>query len=317
MTPRERFTAALERRPIPGRVPHFELLFYLTMEALGKVHPTHRAYDQWDQMSQSEREHHRRDVARVLVDTAEKYDHGAILLLSTPGGLEEHFRVVDGIKAISGDKFLLLLGNDPTFAIPDGAGMEEMSLRMAEEPEAMDEEAARRVDASIELAEAHKKHGGVEGFVLWSDYCFNTGSFLPMPWYDRFVQPHLVRITRTLREMGFYTIKHTDGNIMPILDRLVESGPHALHSLDPQGGVDIAEVARLVGDKVCLIGNVDCGKLQTGTDEECVESARYALVEGMKAPGYIFSTSNCVYTGMPLSRYELVQGVWLREGVRA
>jgi uroporphyrinogen decarboxylase len=173
------------------------------------------------------------------------------------------------------------------------------------------------VDASIKLAEAHKKHGGVEGFVLWSDYCFNTGSFLPMPWYDRFVQPHLVRITKTLRELGFYTIKHTDGNIMPILDRLVESGPHALHSLDPQGGVDIAEVARLVGDKVCLIGNVDCGKLQTGTDEECVESARYALVEGMKAPGYIFSTSNCVYTGMPLARYELVQGVWLREGIRA
>ena len=29
---------------------------------------------------------------------------------------------------------------------------------------------------------------------------------------------------------------------MPIIDQLVEAGPHALHSLDPQGGVDIAEV---------------------------------------------------------------------------
>ena len=34
--------------------------------------------------------------------------------------------------------------------------------------------------------------------------------------------------------MGFYVIKHTDGNIMPILDQLVERKPHALHSLDPQ-----------------------------------------------------------------------------------
>jgi hypothetical protein len=50
MTPRERFIAALERRPLTGRVPHFELVFFLTMEAFGKVHPSHRNYAQWDQM---------------------------------------------------------------------------------------------------------------------------------------------------------------------------------------------------------------------------------------------------------------------------
>jgi uroporphyrinogen decarboxylase len=81
--------------------------------------------------------------------------------------------------------------------------------------------------------------------------------------------------------------------------------------------VDIAEVVRLVGDRVCLCGNVDCGKLQTGSDEECVESARYALQSGIKAPGYIFSTSNCIYTGMPLERYEMMLEVWRKEGIRA
>ena len=115
--------------------------------------------------------------------------------------------------------------------------------------------------------------------------------------------------------MGFYVIKHTDGNIMPILDRLVDAGPHALHSLDPQGSVDIAEVKRLVGDRVCLIGNVNCGLLDSGTDKECIESARYALSSGMPGGGYIFSTSNCVYTGMALERYELIRQVWLQEGL--
>ena len=46
MTPRERFIAALNRQPLTGRVPHFELVFFLTMEAFGKVHPSHRHYDQ-------------------------------------------------------------------------------------------------------------------------------------------------------------------------------------------------------------------------------------------------------------------------------
>jgi uroporphyrinogen decarboxylase len=101
---------------------------------------------------------------------------------------------------------------------------------------------------------------------------------------------------------------------MPILDQLVQTNPHALHSLDPQGGMDIAEVKRLVGDRVALCGNVNCGLLDTGTDEEVIASARYALQSAMPGGGYIFSTSNCIYTGMRLNRYELMLDVWRKEG---
>jgi uroporphyrinogen decarboxylase len=114
--------------------------------------------------------------------------------------------------------------------------------------------------------------------------------------------------------MGFYVIKHTDGNIMPIVDQLVQTRPHALHSIDPQAGVDIAEVKRRYGGQVTLIGNVNCGLLDTGTEEQVVENARYALRHGMPGGGYIFSTSNCIYTGMRLKRYELMLDVWRREG---
>lgn len=316
VTPRERFIAALERRSLPGRVPHFELAFYLTMEAFGQVHPSHRQFDQWEQMSRNERRLHIADQARVFVDSAERFEHDAILVRPNPSRLPEVLKLLDEIRRISGDRFFLLMHGDATIGIPNGTEMEEMSVRMSEDPGAVDVEAATAVDCGIETALKLRAHGALDGFTLCADYCFNSGPFLPLPWFDRFVQPHLTRLTKAYRDMGFFVIKHTDGNIMPILDRLVDSGPHALHSLDPQGGVDIAEVVRRVGDKVCLIGNVDCGKLQTGTDEECVESARYACVEGLKAPGYVFSTSNCVYTGMALERYELILDVWRREGVR-
>lgn len=132
--------------------------------------------------------------------------------------------------------------------------------------------------------------------------------------FSEFITPYLVQLIAGYRALGFYVIKHTDGNIMPILDQLLEANPHALHSLDPQGGVDIAEVKRLCGDRVCLIGNVNCGLLDTGTDAQVVESVRYALTHGMPGGGYIFSTSNCIYTGMRLARYELMLDVWRREG---
>jgi len=313
-TPRERFIAALERRPLCGRVPHFELVFYLTMEAFGRVHPSHRSYHQWQQMSETERQRHRQDMAEVFVLTAERFEHSAIFLHPNPGSEEETLRLIDAVRAISGDRYFLMLHGDATFGIPDGHHMLEFAGRLADAPGQLRQEAADAVTGALERGERLRRHGGLDGFALCSDYCLNVGPFLSPAQFREFVTPFLSRLIAGYRDMGFYCIKHTDGNIMPILDQLVEARPHALHSLDPQGGVDMAEVKRRVGDRVCLIGNVNCGLLDTGTEEEARESARYALRAGMPGGGYIFSTSNCVYTGMAMERYEAILDVWRREG---
>ncbi len=314
MQPRERFIAALERRPLTGRVPHFELVFFLTMEAFGGVHPSHRNYAQWFQMQESERELHRRDMARLYIATAERYEHSAIFLHPNPDTPEETRRLVDLIREQTGDRYFLLRHGDATFSIPDGDHIAAFCYRLADEPQAVKAEAQARVDQALEQAARLRQHGGLDGFALCADYCFNTGPFLSPALFAEFIAPYLKQLIQGYRELGFYTIKHTDGNIMPIIDQLVDAGPHALHSLDPQGGVNIAEVKRRYGDRVCLIGNVNCGLMDTGTDDEVIESARYALRHGMPGGGYIFSTSNCIYTGMPLRRYELILDVWRREG---
>jgi uroporphyrinogen decarboxylase len=313
-TPRERFIAALERRPLTGRVPHFELVFYLTMEAFGRVHPLHRDYQQWLQMEEKERELHRRDMADLYIATAERYEHSAIFVHPNPNTFEECVRLLELIREKSGDRYFLMKHGDATYAIPNGQEFAQFCYRLRDEPEKVKAEAERMVEDALREAERYAKVGLLDGFALCSDYCFNTGPFLSPRQFSEFVTPYLAKLIRGYRDLGFYTIKHTDGNIMPIIDQLMQANPHALHSLDPQGGVDIAEVKRLYGDRVCLIGNVNCGLLDTGTDEQVIESACYALRHGMPGGGYIFSTSNCVYTGMPLARYELMLKVWREEG---
>ena len=317
MTSRERFIAALERKPIKGRVPHFELVFFLTMEAFGKLHPSQRAFGQWDQMSEKERNLHRNDIADLFINTAKKYDHDAIFLHPNPGTQEEVFNAINLINEKTNHEYYLMLHGDATYSIPDGNTMLDFAFRMADDPEGLKDDAERMVDAALAGAKIYKENTDLDGFALCSDYCLNTGPFLSPSQFSEFVAPYLKRLIAGYREMGFYSIKHTDGNIMPILDQLVDCNPHALHSIDPQALVDIAEVKKLYGDKICLIGNVNCGLLQTGTDEECIESARYALKHGMPGYGYIFSTSNCVYTGMALERYELIVEVMRKEGIYA
>ena len=293
-TARERFIAALERKPLPGRVPHFELVFFLTMETFGKVHPSHRNYEQWGQMSERERELHRDDMADIFIATAERFEHSAIFIHPNPDTEEERWRMVDLIREKIGAKYFLMMHGDATFGIPT---MTEFSYRMADEPEKLKAQAQAKVNAALERAERQRNHGGLDGYALCTDYCFNTGPFLRPSRFAEFVAPYLAQLIRGYRDLGFYTIKHTDGNVMPILDQLIQCNPHALHSLDPQGGVDIAEVKRRYGDRVCLIGNVNCGLLDTGMDAEVIESARYALTHGAPGGGYIFSTSNCIYPG--------------------
>jgi uroporphyrinogen decarboxylase len=284
------------------------------MEVFGRVHPLHRDYSKWMQMEAKERQLHRQDMADLFIATAERYEHNAIFVHPNPGYFEECALLIEIIREKTGDHYFLMKHGDVTFGIPDGNTMTEFSYRMKDEPEKLKAEADQQVDEARQKAARQKSLGGLDGFALCTDYCFNRGPFLSPSKFSEFVAPYLARLIQGYRELGFYTIKHTDGNIMPILDQLVAANPHALHSLDPQGDVDIAEVKRKYGDRLCLIGNVKCSSLDSGSEAEIRESARYALQHGMPGGGYIFSSSNCIYTGMPLANYELMLDVWRQEG---
>ena len=314
MTPREEFINALTLGPPQGHVPTFELVFFLTMEAFGRVFPGHRRFTQWDQMSGRERDLQVTDCAEVFIQTARHYGHNAIFVHAFEGSPDALWLTATKIRELAGDEFFLMRHGDATFSIPDGQRMVEFAHRLADDPDGVHGDASERVDNALARAEREMGGGIWDGFALCADYCLNVGPFLSPAQFSEFVAPYLARLIEGYRQQGYYVIKHTDGNIMPILDQLVQCRPHALHSLDPQAGVDIAEVKRLHGHELCLIGNVNCGLLQTGTDEEVVADARYALKHGMPGGGYIFGTSNCVYTGMPLERYELILKVWREEG---
>ncbi|OUP81031.1 hypothetical protein B5F07_19075 [Lachnoclostridium sp. An169] len=317
MTERERFIRTLLCEDIGGRVPHFELVYFLTMEKFGKVHPNHRNYEQWNQMSYEEKKLHIEDMAQLYIDTAKAYDHSAIFVQTPVRALDHMQWLLETIREKSGDEYYLMIHGDPTWAIPTGDDMMEFAAKMYEEPEELNEISKRRVEEHEKMAEYFDSHGHLlDGFTLCSDYCFNVNPFFNCEMFDELIVPFLKEIISEYRKLGYYVIKHTDGNIMPILKQMADCGPHAIHSLDPQGGVELPKVREIVGDRIALIGNVNCGLLQTGTDEECEQDIMRSLREGMAGgKGYIFSTSNCVYTGMPLARYEKMVELWRKYGV--
>jgi len=239
------------------------------------------------------------DYCIIPVYAPEWWDPHSEITKSFRKRLREHF----------GDTRLFACHGDGTFAIPSGSDMYEFSYRIADEPEEVIAEAERMCQRAIEANKAQRE-AGIDVALLCSDYCYNSGPFLSPAMFDEFIAPFLEKICRAGRDDGMYMIKHTDGNIMPIIDSLVQACPHALHSIDPMAGVDIKKVKELYGSRVALCGNVHCAALQTGSDEEVIASAEYCLTHGAKGGGYIFATSNIPFKGMPPHRYEMILDIW-------
>jgi len=318
MTERDRFIKALKREKIEGHVPTFELVFYLTMEVLGKVHPSHRHYSQWNQSSVREKEAHLRDMAFCYTEIAKLYHHSAIFVHPNPNDFDSVVRLLQIIRETTDMEYYICMHGDPTRGIPDGDHMVDFAVRLYEDPQGIVAEEEQSMNQMLEFAARLKQLDNgklLDGFTLCADYCFNVNPFYTPEMFEEIIVPVLSKVIQGYRDLGYYTIKHTDGNIMPIIDQLIQCGPDGLHSLDPQGGVDLKLLKQKYNDKVCLVGNVNCGLLQTGTDEEAAADIRRSLQDGMPNYGYIFSTSNCVYTGLDLSRYNMMNKIWREEGV--
>ena len=317
MTPKERAVAALTMGQ-PDQVPTFELGFQLSEEMFGiTFNPPELSADNIGNLSELEKERKLNSLAEDIAHVYEALDYaivpgyfGAGEIKGTYISPEKRF-VFKKILELTGGRRMIGHHADGTFSIPDGNRMYDFAYKMADDPDGLRAQAKELMEHAIEknyaLADA-----GVEVGLLCADYCYNTGPFISPGDFEVFIQPYLAKVIEEGKKAGLYMIKHTDGNIMPILNQLAECKPHALHSLDPMAGVDIKEVKALIGDRICLCGNVHCAAMQTGTDEEVIASAEYCLTHAKPGGGYIFCTSNVPFKGLPPHRYQMVLDVWKR-----
>ena len=267
MTHKERAVTALTLGQ-PDYVPTFELEYQLADLKFGKDFLMREALAK---LSGAERERAVLENAEYMVKVYGQLGYSIIPVhYLAPDDLITTAR---HINKITKGAYLLAAHGDGTYAIPDGAGMLEFVYGLYDYPEEGKAKARAMADAAIEQNKRYID-AGIECLLLCSDYCFNDGPFISPAMFEEFVQPYLADIIDHIRRDGGYAIKHTDGNIMPLLDMLVDCKPHALHSLDPMAGVDIKVLKQRIGKQVALCGNVHCAHLQTGTDEQVLESCR-------------------------------------------
>jgi len=134
---------------------------------------------------------------------------------------------------------------------------------------------------------------GAEVFIESGDLAYHTGPMMSPKKFRDVLLPAYQIITDAVHERGGKIVLHTDGQVTPLLDFVVDCGFDGLHSLEPTAGVDLALVKKKVGDKLCLMGNIDVAHdLVYGTKEEVFNSVKYAIKTAGPGGGFIVSAAN-------------------------
>ena len=336
MTSRERVMTALARGQ-PDRVPTFEWLIARNVrEALAPGCGSHNAFavrmghdailvdpdfrkeqvgptrwrSEWGCVLEYGGEEHGVEVASPI-RTREDLDRYAPPDPRAPGryaSLERAVREFKGRLAIG-------VHLNDVFSVPRNlVGMENLLLAIAAEPDLV----ARLVDLSVEVNLAMAREVAARGAdFVWTgdDYAGNAGPFMSPRHFRALFWPGLCRVARGFREAGLPFIKHCDGNIWPILDMMIEAGISCLDPIDPQGGMDLAEVKAAYGGRVALKGNVDCARaLAFGTPDEVVADTKRALRQGAPGGGYILSSSNSIHSSVRPGNYRAMLDALRRWG---
>ncbi len=151
---------------------------------------------------------------------------------------------------------------------------------------------------------------GAEIVIIAGDYATGQWPMLSNEHFVKHVIPVLKALVDEAKSRGAYVVKHTDGNVMPIIDMLLDTGIHALHPIDPNAGMDLGEVKKKYGHRVCLVGNVDCGyTLSSGSLEEVREDVKRCIKQAARGGGYIIMSSTIHPAVKPENFVEMVKAI--------
>ncbi len=180
----------------------------------------------------------------------------------------------------------LNLGSDPVIL---GMGFETFALAVHEDRSLLEDMFelytswyARAVEHLCEL----------DFDFLWfgDDLAFKTAPYVSPSVFRQLFMPHFMKVAQKISKPWLF---HSDGNLYPILDDLLELGMNGIHPIEP-GAMDLADLKRRYGGRISLAGHISVDALGRGTPAEVDELVRQAIAIAGPGGGYIAGSSNSI-----------------------
>ena len=212
------------------------------------------------------------------------------------------------VARYKGKKAITAICRDSLFNPSHLRGVENYLMDLIDHPKLVHELIDKTLSYDLRVTERMVK-AGLDVVVFGDDYADKNSPMMSPKHFKEFVFPGLKRAVDNAHRAGAYVVKHTDGNIMPILDMIIESGIDAINPLEPAAGMDIARIKHEYGDRVAIIGNIDCGALLCqATTDEVRRVTRETIEVAAPGGGFCLSSSNSIHSSVkPENYYAMVE----------
>jgi hypothetical protein len=133
---------------------------------------------------------------------------------------------------------------------------------------------------------------------VWIGGWRSASKMLAQPLWDRFVWPYVKELTAQVDAAGLIPILHFDSDWTRDLPRLLElPAKKCVLSLDSM--TDIRKARQVLGDHMCIMGDVPPALLSSGTPEQVFEHCT-KLVKDIGPTGYILQSGCDIPVDAPL-----------------
>lgn len=226
-------------------------------------------------------------------------DFAALKKFTPPQPLKEDLGLLDlAIDRFKGEKATFWLMRGIFVRSWRLIGMTNYMLNLYNDPKFLHATAQMMLDfslAQLDLLVA----AGLDVLVVEDDIATNKGPMISPDHFKEFVNHYNRQIVTTAHEKGLKVVRHSDGNLWPLLDLLLESGYDGLNPLEPQAGMEMKKVKDYCGDQICLLGNIDCADLlPEGTAAEVEQAVIQTISDGAAGGGLIICSSNSLHPGV-------------------
>ena len=315
--------AALNHRQPDDQVAAWEIEFQLHEELLGEGLVVGEAFAK---LTPKERDLTIHRNVELIIQTAERTQQCALLATAgyweiSPGkpallwlpDKEAELAELRALVEMAGDEYMILGRAGGTIGIPNGERMSEFAYQLYDDRQGIIQRTREGMERSIAWGK-QLVDLGAEGVVMCTDVAFNNGPFLKPDLVHEIMEPTIHMWAETFREMGVYTIWHTDGNVEPLMPMMVEAGVSALQAIDPIAGMDIVALKQQYAGKLALIGNINCLTLQFGPPEAIEQECKTLLESCKTGGGFVYGSSNAVFKGIPIEHYQVAIDAIARYG---
>lgn len=181
-------------------------------------------------------------------------------------------------------------------------GMENLLMYYVLHPQVVHDLARITTDfdlAAIDIA----AQIGIDVITVPGDLAGEETTMMSPEHYREYVKPYHKILVDYAHKRGLKIVKHSDGNVWPILDDFIEVGFDGIHPIQPQC-MDIGEVKEYLFEKACILGNIDCRDLlPSGSEEEVEKTVKETIEKAAMGGGYIISSSNSIHPGCKPENY--------------